>query len=251
MNSRMNSCLIASIDLDYMGQRNKLLANSLIMVLLCLFISHKLSAQEENQKSILGMAVGMGYGKLRSNDLTDETFRFKPSYTKYAGFTLEIPIPKLEKKATFYNEMSFSQFEATSSTHFADTASGFPGRDYYDYKQTFAPNLISIANMFRFCFTNGDFKYYVSAGIYNSFVISPVNRKTIDHTVNGVVSTTQGDAVPKYAVHGLMIIAGTGITYKYIGLEIRFDPGRNYTNQIDYSVYSPTLSAMLQVRFNP
>ena len=222
----------------------------LICIILTIF-NFPLKAQEDSKPSIMGMVVGVGYGKLKNNDATDKEFVFKPSYTKLAGFTLEIPIPKLEKRATLYNEISFSQFEANASVHLPDSSQGFPARDYYDVTQKFAPNLLSITNMFRYCFTNNTFKYYVSAGIYNSFVISPVNRKITIHTQNGTANTTVEESVPDYATHGLMLIIGTGFYYKYAGIEIRYDPGRNYTKQVDYSVYNPTIYAVLNVRFNP
>jgi len=165
------------------------------------------------------------------------------------GFTLEVPIPKLEKKGTLYNEITVSLFDANSSVRFSDSLNGSVG--YYEVNQKFAPNLISITTMFRYCFANGVFKYYVSAGIYNSFVISPANARTTVHSQNGNTQTTEEDAVPQHSIHGLMLIVGTGISYKYAGLEIRYDPGRNYTRKVDYSVYNSTISLLLHVRFNP
>ena len=208
-------------------------------------------AEGEENAAIFGMTVGIGYGQLKSNDASDKEFVFKPSFTKIMGFTLDIPIPKLEKKGIFYNELTLSQFESNSSVHFADSSLQQPERDYYDITQKFSPNILSLTTMFRYCFVNNDFKYYASAGIYNSFVISPANRKYTFHTLNGVETEKVEQAVPDMSTHGLMLLIGTGISYKYAGLEIRFDPGRNYTNKVDYSVYNPTVSVHLHVRFNP
>jgi hypothetical protein len=222
-----------------------------LLLLLFLFIIHSLSivAQEESKSPIVGLLVGAGYGKLRSNDVAD--FAFKPSYTIQTGISLEIPIPKLEKRGTFYNELTFSQFDAKSFVHIPDTSQGSPELNYSDVTQNFAPYLLTITNMFRYCFVNSSFKYYVGAGIYNSFIISLVNRKTSVVITNGTAKTTEGEVVADHSIHGLMLILSTGISYKYIGLEFRFDPGRNFTKKIDYSVYNPTFSMLLHMRFNP
>jgi hypothetical protein len=245
-----------------MGQKGILLpaaftfcfTRKLILVLLFLLFllnPRPVKSQEERNPAILGLAAGVGYGKLKSNDVSDPQFVFKPTTTKLAGFTLELPIPKLEEKGTFYSELSFSQFDANSFVHLSDSSHGFPDRDFYEVTQKFSPNIITVTNMFRYCFTKSNFKYFVSAGIYNSFILSPVNRKMTVHTVDGEANTTVEDAIPDHSVHGLMLIVGTGISYKYAGLEIRYDPGRNYTKKVDYSVYSPNVSVVLNVRFNP
>ncbi|MBK7031380.1 MAG: hypothetical protein IPH45_20280 [Bacteroidales bacterium] len=194
---------------------------------------------DESNKNVFGMMVGIGYGKLRSNDLNDPEFNFKPSYTKYAGVTLDVPIPALEKRGYFFSELSFSQYTANSFVHLPDTTLGHPERDFYEITQKFAPNTLTLVNTFRYCFVNRDFKYYVSAGISNSFLISPENKKTTVNFRNGETKSEVESFIPDYAVHGIMLIVGTGITYKYIGLELRYDPGRNYTRKVDYSIHQP------------
>ena len=223
--------------------------NRINLLILLFSLCPGLCRAQAEKPSVFGMEAGIGYGKLRSNDLEDKEFNFTPSYIKSAGFTLEMAIPKLEKRGTFFNELSFSQFEAGSFVRIPDTSLGRPDRDYIDVTQKFSPNLFTVSNMFRYCFTNSDFRYYVSIGIYNSFVISPVNRKIIQKNQNGTVNTTEEKVIPDYATHGLMLLLGTGISYKYIGLELRYDPGRNYTRKIDYSIHIPTITAIVHIRF--
>lgn len=216
-----------------------------------LIVQGGFSFAQESGKPVWGIEVGMGYGKLKSNDLSDPDFHFKPFYSKTAGITLDIPIPNLEKRGSFFNELSFSQFETTTNDRYADTTSGFPERDYYLIERKFAPNMITLTNTFRYCFTNSDFKYYISVGVYNNFIIESVNRRVTDHYVNGEVTSSTEDLIPDHAIHGIMLTAGTGITYKYAGLEFRYDPGRNFTRKVDYSIFSPVVSVLLHVRFNP
>jgi hypothetical protein len=223
----------------------------IFLFIMILLFHLSLKAQEDSRPPVFGISAGVGYGKLKCNDSSDPDFAFKPSYTKMGGFTLEIPMPRLEKRGTFYNEINFIQFEANSSVHRPDGSQGSPDLYYYDVTQTFAPQLISLTTMFRYCFTNGAFKYYVSAGFYNSFVLSCTNKKSTVHYVNGIPNVTEEEAVSDHSIHGLMLLVGTGFYYKYAGLEFRYDPGRNYTKVIDYSVYNPTLSAVLLVRLNP
>lgn len=208
-------------------------------------------SRSDDTRNTLGMMLGVSYGKLRTNDLSDPDFNFTPSWSKWAGFTLEIPMQKMEKRGSFYSEITFSQFEANSFVHFADSSLGHPERDYYEITQKFAPNAITVTNMFRYCFTNNDFKYYVAAGIYNSFIISAVNSRKTAWYQAGESNTEEEEAIPDHSIHGLMLVVSTGIAYKYAGLEFRYDPGRNYTRKVDYSVHQPSAVMVLHVRFNP
>ncbi len=201
--------------------------------------------------AILGMTGGAGISKLHYNTYNKPLYSFSEVWSTSTGITLEFPMHKIEDKGSFYNELVFFRFQSNATSHLDDTVGGTSGNSYYDYDLEFAPNIVSLAHMYRYTFTPGNFKYFVSAGIYNSFVISANNRKTVVHTVNGVPETSTEDAILDFAVHGLMITAGTGFIYKNVGFELRFDPGRNFTRTIDYSVYATTFSALLHVRFNP
>jgi hypothetical protein len=214
----------------------------LISFLLLLAYPFSGNAQDDSKHAVYGFVGGLGYGTLKNNDVQDSTFAFKPSYTKQVGMSLEVPIPLLEKKGTLYNELTLSQLEANSSFQIPDSLT---------INQTFVPYLLSVTNMFRYCFTKGELKYYVGVGIYNSFVVTSKNLKTTIKYKNGVPLTTESEVIPDHAVHGIMLLLSTGIAYKYGGLEIRYDPGRNYTKQIDYSVYMPTISVVLNLRINP
>ena len=209
-------------------------------------------ARAENENNnILGMFINIGYGKLRYNIDGSPAYRFDDVYTKGGGISLEIPLLKFNEKFSVYNELGFSQFKATSATHYSDTAGGDPANNYSDVKMTFAPNAVTLSNIVRYTLTPGDFKYYVALGIYNSFVVSSTNLQETYRITNGVPSTTIGEAVPDPAVHGLMLLVCTGFSYRNIGFEVRFDPGHNYTNKLNYAVYMPAFNALLHVRFNP
>lgn len=220
-----------------------------LLVLLCGITAPQLATAQSN--AILGMTGGMGITQLRYNSYDQSLYKFKQCWSSSSGISLDFPMHKIEDRGSFYNELVFFRFNTTASSHTIDSTTGNPTNSYYDNSLEFAPNMVTLANMFRYTFTPGNFKYFVSAGIYNNFVISANNRKTIVHTVNGVPETTTEDAIPDLAIHGLMITAGTGFIYKNIGLEIRFDPGRNFSRLYDYSVYAMTFSALLHVRFNP
>lgn len=212
------------------------------------FITCDVNAQSG---AILGMTGGVGITQLRYNSYDKKLYDFKQAYSSSTGISLDFPMHKIEDKGSFYNELTFFRFKTTAATHITDSTAGDPANNYYDNQLEFAPNIVSLTHMFRYTFTPGNFKYFVSAGIYNNFVVSSNNRKTIIHTRNGVPETTTEDAIPEFAVHGLMITAGTGFLYKNIGFELRFDPGRNFTRLYDYSVYAMSFTALLHVRFNP
>jgi hypothetical protein len=216
-------------------------------------LSSAFSAQSDDNehKNILGMYIQAGYGKLRFNFNDEKQYSFDYVPTKGGGISLEIPLKVMEGRFSVYNELGFSIFKAHTAFRLQDTASGDPVNNYFDYTITYAPNIISLSNIARYSLTPNEFQFYVAVGISNSFVISPTNIKESIHTLNGEVKTTTEDAVPSPAVHGLSILTATGFSYRNIGLEIRFDPGRNYSNKLNYAVYMPTFYALLHVRFNP
>lgn len=237
------------ISYTFIFNRMTTLSKYIFLAVLFLFACNVWLSAQTN--AILGMTGGMGITQLKYNSYDKSMYSFKQAYSSYSGISLDFPMHKIEDKGSFYNELTFFRFKTTASTHVTDSAAGDPADNYFDNHLEFAPNIVSLAHMFRYTFTPGNFKYFVSAGIYNNFVISSNNRKTIVHTRNGVPDTTYEDAIPSFAVHGLMITAGTGFLYKNIGLEVRFDPGRNFTRLYDYSIYATTFSVLLHVRFNP
>jgi hypothetical protein len=221
----------------------------LFLIFILFFSFYNLPAQDT--RTVFGISAGLGYGRLRNEDAQSIDFNFKTSYTQYGSFTLEVPMQKMEQKGSLQNELTFMHFDAVSHQIKPDSSLGFPGRDYYEINQHFSPYLISVTNMFRYCFTKTEFKYYLSLGIYNSFIVSTLNEKKVGHFLDGQSETTTEQVINDYARHGIMLVAGTGITYKYAGIEFRFDPGRNYTRKVTTSVYMPTIMVMLHVRLNP
>lgn len=208
------------------------------------------SANEgELSRNTLGMFLFAGYGKLRYNIESSELYKFDYVYTKGGGASLEIPIMALNEKFSVYNEIGFSINKSEKRIQLADTVGGDPVNNFYDIKLLFSPSTLTVANIVRYTLTPGDFKYYLAAGIYNSFVISATNLKETDRHKNGKIINFQEQLVPDPAIHGLMLLASTGFNYKNIGFELRFDPGRNYSNKLDYAVYMPTFIAVLHVQF--
>jgi len=204
---------------------------------------------DDGGKQILGMYIQVSMGKLRYNYEEKSLYIFDQEYTKGGGVSLEIPLISLSERFSVFNELGFSQFKATTERHYSDTTGGDPEHNYYDISMVFSPNMLTISNTMRYVLTPGDFRYFVSLGIYNSFVVSSTNTKETFHTLKGQQDKYTENAVPDPAVHGLMLLASTGFTYRNIGLELRFDPGRNYTNKLNYAVYMPAFSALLHVRF--
>jgi len=204
---------------------------------------------DEGSKQILGMYIQVSMGKLRYNYEEKSLYTFDQEYTKGGGVSLEIPLISLSERFSVFNELGFSQFKATTERHYSDTTGGDPEHNYYDIFMVFSPNMLTISNTMRYVLTPGDFRYFVALGIYNSFVVSSTNTKETIHTLKGKQDKYTENAVPDPAIHGLMLLASTGFTYRNIGLELRFDPGRNYTNKLNYAVYMPAFSALLHVRF--
>ncbi len=207
--------------------------------------------QTQSNYNLLGMTVGIGFGKLRYVVEEERIYDFDWCAVKYAGITIENILASIDEKISIDNNLFFSTFSTQTSTHFADSLAGNPSKNYYDINLKFAPSMVSLSNIARYRLTKGELKYYVGIGFYNSFVISATNKKATTHTLNGVSTTTNTEALPKPATHGLMLLASTGFSYRNIGLEFRFDPGRSFTNKLNYSVYMPQFIGLLHVQFVP
>lgn len=209
------------------------------------------SGDDEGPRNLLGMTAGLGYGKFRYIAEDESVYKFDWCNVKYAGVSLENFLTGTIDRVSINNELLFSTFSTTATDHFTDTLVGNPGENYYDVNLKFSPAIIMITNMVRYKLTKSDFRYYIGLGVYNSFIVSSTNKKETVHTLNGTETTSYDDAIPRQATHGLMLLASTGFSYRNFGFEFRFDPGRNYTKRINYSLYMPTFTGMLQVQFNP
>lgn len=212
---------------------------------------HKYSGDESENVNVLGMFLLAGYGKLRYNIYEKAAYTMDYSFVKGGGVSYEIPLEAFDGKFSVYNELGFSLFKSQAKLHFGDTIGGDPVNNYYDVNLTFAPNSFFFSNTLRYCLTKSDFKYYVSIGISNSFVVSSTNTKETLHTTNGSTERYVDEFVPDPAVYGITVLVTTGFSYKNIGFEMRFDSGRNYSNKIHYAVYMPSFLGILHVRFNP
>jgi hypothetical protein len=220
---------------------------------LLLHAETELTEKNDDSKSnnILGMYILLGTGKLRYNVEGSNLYNFDYAVIKGGGVSLEIPLLSLNERFSIYNELGFSVFKAQTSQHIPDTSGGDPANNYYDVNLTFSPNAVTLSNTVRYTLTPGEFRYYLAIGVYNSFVVSATNQKETVHFRNGESVTYTEHAVPDPSVYGLMLLACSGFSYKSIGFELRFDPGHNYSNKLNYAVYMPSFEALLQVRFNP
>jgi len=196
---------------------------------------------EPENANVLGMFLMLGYGKLRYNIYEKAYYTMDYSITKGGGVSYEIPLEALDGKFSVYNELGFSLFKSEAKLHYADTIGGDPVNNYYDVNLLFSPNTVFLSNTLRYCLTKSEFEYYVSIGISNSFVVSSTNTKETLHTIQGSTERYVDEFVPDPAIHGISVLISTGFSYKNIGFEMRFDPGRNYSNQIHYAVYMPSV----------
>lgn len=215
------------------------------------FAPPPVSVMKAEKKNILGMFLLLGYGKLRYNAYNESLYTMDNEFTLGGGATYEIPLEVFDGKFSVYNEMGFSLFKSQASLHYGDTIGGDPVNNYYDVNLTFSPNIVYLINTLRYTLTPGDFKYFVSLGISNSFVVSSTNTRETIHTRGGSSVRYVDEFVPDPNVHGITVPVSTGFSYRNIGFEIRFDPGRNFSNKLNYAIYMPAFDALLHVRFIP
>lgn len=205
--------------------------------------------QRAKGNGIYGIVATLGYGKLRYTFDNEDILKFNFSLTKSGGVSIDFPLEIMDGKVNIYNELTFSQFEAKASETLIDTNQyGFPVS--FDSKFNFSPNLLGVAHIIRYNLTPNDFKYYIGVGVYNNFLIGTTNSKVTLVTTQTDQYSLYDKAIPKPSIHGIMLLASTGFVYRNIGFEIRYDPGRNYTNLIENYVFQQLFTAHLHVRFN-
>ncbi len=206
---------------------------------------------DDGSGNILGMFIMAAYGTLRYNVYDKGLYTMNESLVKGGGVNYEIPLEFWGSKFSVYNELGFSLFKSVTSQHYGDTVGGDPIHNYYDVNATFAPNLVFLTNMLRYTFTPGEFKYYASVGITCSFVVSSTNTKETLHITGSDTKRYMDEFIPDPTVFGITVPVSTGFSYRNVGLEIRFDPGRNFSSRPNYAVYMPSFYALLHARFNP
>lgn len=205
--------------------------------------------QRASGSGIYGIVATLGYGKLRYTFDNEDIIKFNYSLTKSGGVSIDFPLEIMDGKVHIYNELTFSQFEAKATETIIDTNQyGFPVS--FDSKYNFSPNLLGIAHIIRYNLTPNDFKYFVGVGVYNNFLIGTTNSKVTHVTTQTDQYNLYDKAIPKPSIHGIMLLASTGFIFRNIGFEIRYDPGRNYTNLIENYVFQQVFTAHLHVRFN-
>lgn len=209
-----------------------------------------MSPQKLESNAIYGIVATLGIGKLRYTINNEDVITFNQSLTKCGGLSIEFPLEVMDGKVSIYNELTFSQFEAKASDVVIDTNQfGYP--DKFDSKYNFSPNILSLTHIFRYVLTPNEFKYYVGVGAYNNIIVGATNKKETRVTTALGEHYIYDKAVQKPATHGLMLIASTGFSYRNIGFELRYDPGRNYTNVLENYVFQQLFTAHFHVRFNP
>lgn len=198
-------------------------------------------------KPIYGITAGLGTGAMRINYDNNRVFTYDQSTFKSIGPFIEFPLEVLDGNWSIYNELTYNTFTARGSSHAVDTSGG--KTTTYDSVFLFEPSLITLTHLIKYNLTPNNFKYFIGVGFYNSFMFSAGNSLKIIKKSEGSETISYQKAVDNAAIHGLMLILSTGFTYRNIGLEVRFDPGRNYSRAVFTGLYAPVFSAHMQFRF--
>lgn len=220
----------------------------LALLISLLLVSANLMAQQDDSETQFGFVGGVGYGSLRYYRSADST-KAETEVTKLVGLNMEIPIPLASDNLSFYGEFAFIQFSSTAYTpHYVHPGSTNPETDYSELYRTFSPLTMQFTTQLKYVLSLRSFRPYFIAGVYNSILLSATNSmETIIHN-NSDTIVTRDVAVPKRSVHGIAVLAGAGLEYKWISLEMRYDPGFNFTRQTYYSIYHPALYGLLKLK---
>ena len=78
-----------------------------------------------------------------------------------------------------------------------------------------------------------NFRPFINIGLSNSFAIKSTNNRKIDNFIYSTRTLVQGDAIERYRKWQQSLVFGTGLNYKRISLEYRFDLGNGMSDYAD------------------
>ncbi len=200
----------------------------------------------DNEKVELGLIAG-GTNTSFKVSTSNSDLIGKVDYSKSndvtAGVFADLVFPRQRGRISLINELMYSSYKAVGNYSYAVNPYIVD-----DYSYQFQYSYVKLNNMLRYKFFAKNAIIFVNGGIANGIAVNEVNKYVKTRTANGEKSTSTGTAFEDTRKWELGIIAGAGVRYNRVSLELRGERGMGPFRAANYSAKVDRYSALVAFR---
>lgn len=196
-----------------------------------------------------GLLAGGSYTNLKFSswskmfDFVTES-NYEPSIDFSAGAAINFVLPWYQRKFSIDNDLLYSTY------NFENRREDITNEDIYSITTTrFSYSYLKINIMPSFKYPVNNVFFFFKAGISNGFAISETNHKKTEYTVYSVSSVSENTALTYTRKHESSLVFGTGIKYKKISFEARYERGNGMSDIINLVSKTNRYYLLLGYRF--
>lgn len=190
-----------------------------------------------------GVTLGAGAGKLSYLKFGSSQYDFTTDFPVRIGVDWHIIPATLKGRLQVRNQLSYEWYKTAASKSYTMSPV-----NYLD-NLTFAPGSLILTNSARLYVSCQSLKFFVGAGITNSYFLHAKNELIRQSTIVSTTETETYAAVRDLVKYHLFYTVGVGIEYGRLGLELRFDPAKSLTKISSIDIFHQGFLFMLTYRF--
>jgi hypothetical protein len=167
---------------------------------------------------------------------------FNSSTNPAAGYYIDIILPKIFRKWSVNNELLINR------AHFKGEYKEYANPEYYSITTTTLNyTYLTMNNMLRYKRNFKNYSIYGNLGIYNSYAVEKVNKKS---TYTKFYATERTEEDEAFASRGWErgLLAGVGVIYKRYSADLRYTTGKGMSDIDNIGIYSNRFFLLLGYR---
>lgn len=161
-----------------------------------------------------------------------------------AGVTLELVLPRMQKKLSIYNELIYSSYNTKSTSRQIEHDSL-----YYDLSSELGLTYIRLNNLIRYSYPLKSMKIFANVGVANAIAIQTKNELTTVKTFYTQVTTEDSNLIDDIRKHEQAFLLGAGMNIKNMGFELRYEQGNGTSPFTGLKSLTKTFNFLLSYRF--
>jgi len=150
---------------------------------------------------------------------------YNSSISPTLGFSVELIMPKNQKKWSINNELIFTYFKF-KGTHFQSNGEDNNVRTNFELAYAY----LKMNNLIRYKYPIGKSQMFFNAGVSNGIVISEKNEKREGHWFYSSYKVTNGSAIDETRKYEIGLVLGAGLKKNKLSFEMRYEKGNGITD---------------------
>ena len=197
----------------------------------------------------IGLLTGISLTSLKFtswSELFDYVVKtnYKTSRDFSAGLAINLVLPWSQSKFSIDNDFLFSTYK------FRNTIENIRDKNIYTYITTELDySYLKINNLVSYKYPIGNVFLFCKAGISNGFAVNETNYKKTESFVYSVSYTSEGPALKYTRKLETSLVFGTGIKYKKLSCEARYEKGNGMSDIINLTSSTSRYYFLLGYRF--